>query len=232
MKIFLAGATGATGRVFEPMATRAGHALLLHVRPQSKDKTPLGKDPRACVFDLTDPTALDAALAGCDAVVSLVGTMQKRFAKGDTYESSDIATTNALVDAAKRNGVPRFVLLSSVGAGGPGTYLKMKAECERFVIDSGLQWAIVRPSMLVSPSWAEESHHGARNSIPGANAFFTLTSHVPGLRGWSDRTRPIGLDVVSAAILDALGQNTLPGILEGDALWKSEARAKELAPRL
>ena len=56
--MFVAGATGATGQVFVPMATERGLELVVHVRPQSKDKTPLGTDPRARIFDLGDLAAL------------------------------------------------------------------------------------------------------------------------------------------------------------------------------
>ena len=56
------------------------------MRPQSAGKSELGKDPRARVFDLGDADALAAAVAGCDALVSFVGTMRSRFEAGDTYE--------------------------------------------------------------------------------------------------------------------------------------------------
>lgn len=222
MRIFLAGATGATGLVFEPMATRAGHSLLLHVRPQSKDKSPVAKDERARIFDLQDATALDDALRGCDAVVSLIGTMQKRFASGDTYASSDVATTRMLVDSASRTGVRQFALLSSVGAGGPGSYLKMKGECESFVTQSSLRWIVARPSMLVSPQWAAKSHHGTRDPNGLLTAFFGVASHIPGLHNWTEKTKSIPIDVVCAAILDALEKDAHQAILEGSSLWASE----------
>src|SRR5687767_1159149 len=114
MRVFVAGATGATGQVFVREAE--GLDLVLHVRPKTADVHPLGRDPRAAVLDLTDAAALDAALTGCDAVLCLVGTMRKRFDTGDTYETSDIGPTRLLVEACKRVGVPRFVLMSSFGA--------------------------------------------------------------------------------------------------------------------
>ena len=151
MRVFVAGATGATGTVFIPRATAAGLDLVLHVRPQSAAKTPLSADSRARVFDLSDGAALAEGLVGVDAILSLVGTMQRRFDSGDTYESSDILSTRQLVAAATTAGVARFVLLSSYGAGGAGAYLQMKGKCEGIVQGSGLQWAIARPSALVSP---------------------------------------------------------------------------------
>jgi uncharacterized protein YbjT (DUF2867 family) len=203
-KLFIAGATGATGRVLVPEAERRGHDLVLHVRPQSKDKSPLGKDPRAAIFDLSDHAALTTALAGCDAVISLVGTMKKRFAAGDTYETSDLGSTRALVAAAKEAKVPRFLLLSSVGAGGTGAYLKMKGECERIVTDSGLGYTIFRPSVLVTPAQADTGHHGKRNDQPAMDMALRAVGVLPGLRGFSLDYRPIGIDVLVRSMLDTV----------------------------
>lgn len=216
MRLFVAGATGATGRVFVPLATEAGHSLVLHVRPQSAGRLP---DPRARVFDLADADALLEAVRGSDAVLSFVGTMRSRFATGDTYESSDIASTQQLAAAAKAAGVPRFLLLSSAGAGGSGAYLKMKGECERIVRDSGLGWDVFRPSALVSPEGGEASHHGRREVPFGVEAVGAWASRVPGLRGVADDWRPMPLTVLSRAFLAALAKPPRNAVWAGRDIW-------------
>lgn len=223
-KVFVAGATGATGTVFVPEATAAGLDLTLHVRPASKDKTPLGKDPRARIFDLNDEEALVAALEGASVVVSFVGTMRKRFGAGDTYASSDVGSAAQLAQGARRAGVQRFLLLSAVGAGGPGAYLKMKGECEALVRDSGLTWTMVRPSALETPAGAAVGAHGARE-VPGVlRGAVDVLGHVPGLGGWAARYRPIGLDVVARAFValarhEGLGAGFDNKVVEGRDLW-------------
>jgi len=177
---------------------------VLHVRSQSKDKSPLGKDPRAKIFDLDDHAALTDAMKGCDVVISLVGTMRNRFKAGDTYESSDLGSARSLTKAAKEAGVPRFLLLSSVGAGGTGAYLKMKGECERIVQDSGLRWTIFRPSVLVSPKDAEKSHHGTRDEQPAMDVALRVVGAIPGLGGFSKDYRPIGIEVLVKHMLDTV----------------------------
>ena len=107
MRIFVAGATGATGRVFVPRARAAGHDLVFQVRPQSAGKSELGKDPRARIFDLSDAPALEEAMRGCEVALSFVGTMRNRFKAGDTYESSDVESTKQLTAGAKSANVPR-----------------------------------------------------------------------------------------------------------------------------
>ncbi|CAN5701249.1 hypothetical protein BH09MYX1_BH09MYX1_38990 [soil metagenome] len=220
MRVFIAGATGATGTVFVPLAEKS-HELLFHVRPQSKDKTPLGSDPRARVFELDDGEALRSAVRGCDAVISFVGTMKKRFAAGDTYESSDIGSTEKLTQAAVAEKVPRFLLLSSYGAGGMGAYLKMKEQCERIVQTSGLAWSIFRPSALVSPREGAEGTHGKRPNIMGSSYLFGAVKAIPGLKGWGDDVRPIPIEVLCRAILAVLDDPAKDGrILQGRDLWQ------------
>lgn len=204
MKVFVAGATGATGQVFVPMAERAGHSLTFHIRPKSKDKSPLGADPRARVFELADDAALDDAVRGNDAIVSFVGTMKKRFSEGDDYASSDVGSARSLAKAARRAGVPRMLLLSSVGAGGMGAYLKMKLECEEAVQAEGIAWTMFRPSALVSPKDGTTSHHGRREVPPGMGAFFAFVGVLPGLSGVALDYKPIPIGLVCEGFLAAL----------------------------
>jgi uncharacterized protein YbjT (DUF2867 family) len=219
MRIFVAGATGATGQVFIPRATTVGHELIFHVRPQSVTKSSLGKDPRARVFDLADTAALADAMAGCQTVISFVGTMRSRFKAGDTYQSSDVASTRQLVAGALAARVPRFLLLSSIGAGSYGAYLQMKGECEAIVKESGLRWTLLRPSGLESPKGSPEGAHGVRRPPPGMNALFAALRAVPGLDAWADDYRPIPLDVLVGAILRVLVDPQDGATLKGRDLW-------------
>src|SRR2546423_11535233 len=86
--LLVAGATGAVGSVVVPKARAAGLRVVPHVRPKTAARHPLGQDPEALIRDLSDSIALDRAMAGIDAVACLVGTMRRRFAEGDTYQSS------------------------------------------------------------------------------------------------------------------------------------------------
>ena len=61
-----------------------------------------------------------------------------------------------LIDAAKREGVDRYVIVSSIGADDPpaeggdvfGEYLRAKAKADRELEASGLDYTIIRPGML------------------------------------------------------------------------------------
>ncbi len=199
-RLFIAGATGAVGRVLVPMADRHGITVVPHVRPKSAASL---THPNVVAIDLGD-AGLSKAMEGCTTVVQLIGTMKKRFAKGDTYETSDIGTTRQLVEAAKQAGVDHLVLLSSVGAGRPmGAYLEAKAKAEALVKESGIAFTIVRPS-------AFEDREG--QSMPGVRAitsFFGLTKY-----------QPITLAELASALLHVAKERAPLGVaLEGKPLW-------------
>lgn len=201
-RLFVAGATGAVGHVVLELATKQKVDVLAHARPSSASK--LGQRPGAAL-ELNDPK-LPEVMKGCTTVVQLIGTMRKRFAAGDTYETSDIGTTRSLVEAAKACGtVDHLVLLSSVGAGKPmGAYLKAKAEAERLVRESGIPFTIFRPS-------AFEDREGVHTLGFGA-----LTRAL-GLKKY----QPIKLQQLAFAILKAATDRApLGAALEGAALWE------------
>lgn len=199
-RIFVAGATGATGSTL--FANHDDEHLVPHVRPQTAAKG--GAHPRAAVVDLADVDRLAEVLSGCTTVVQLIGTMQKRFSTGDTYETSDIGTTRQLVDAAKRTPVDHFVLLSSVGAGRPiGAYLKAKAEAERIVTDSGIPWTIFRPSAF----------DGGGHQAPPLMGSITKALGM-------DKYRPIPIEDLARTLFQVAERRApLNTILEGTALW-------------
>jgi uncharacterized protein YbjT (DUF2867 family) len=222
VKLFLAGATGAVGSLFLPLAEQSGHTVVPHVRPKSAAKTTLAAHPNACVADLGNTEAVAAAMAGCEAAVCLVGTMRSRFAAGDSYEASDIGAVREVVTAAKRAGVPRVVLLSSLGAGGMGAYLKAKGEAERIVRESGLAYAIARPGAFASPEDAPQGLHGARH-FPGFGKAFFAGLGALGLEGFAHRYGPMPLEVLARALLRAAEGRADGCILHGDDLQRLAA---------
>ena len=205
-RLFVAGATGATGQVLLELASRRQVDVLAHARPQSAAR--LG-DRKVAALDLSDPK-LPEAMKGCTTVVQLIGTMRNRFEAGDTYETSDIGTTRQLVEAANACGtVDHFVLLSSVGAGRPlGAYLKAKAEAERLVTSSGIPFTLFRPS-------AFEDRKGAKGGPLGAfTRFFGLKKY-----------EPIKVAQLASAILLCATERAPLGVaLEGTSLWAVVAK--------
>ena len=211
-KVFLAGATGFTGRAV--LAQKADLEFVLAVRAGSARGDAFPGDPRVAVVDYADPASLDRAMAGCGAILSTIGTTRAQFRPGVSYETVDYGTTVALLAAGKRAGVDHFVLMSSWGAGRPmGAYMRWKARTERAVIDSGLPCTIVRPSFL----------QGAGRPFPGpVSALADLAAKIPGLGGPARDARAIPIEVLAwnyVRILETRGM--LGRILTGRDLWRA-----------
>lgn len=194
---FVAGATGYTGRaLLEELARNETWTARPHARTA-------GKLDGAVVCDPRDVPKLTEGMRGCDAVVQLIGTVRARFDEGD-YEAIDYGTTVALGEAAKAAGVPRLLLLSSVGAASArGRYLAVKRKTEQWVEQSGLEYTIVRPSFIVG-----EGRRAAQ--VLGALAY-----PIPSLRG-------IEVHQLARVFLHALERRdeVKNQIVEGRSLWR------------
>jgi uncharacterized protein YbjT (DUF2867 family) len=92
-------------------------------------------------------------VAGADAVVMAAGAGPG--SSPARKRTVDYGGAVKLIDAAKANGVRRYLIVSSMGAGDPDagagpmrTYLQAKADADTAVRDSGLDFTIVRPGGL------------------------------------------------------------------------------------
>ncbi|MGE5505885.1 MAG: NAD-dependent epimerase/dehydratase family protein [Actinomycetota bacterium] len=105
--LLITGATGYIGDRLVEMALAAGHSVTVLGR------RPSARPVRNVPWDLDRPVP-DDAFAGVDAVIHLAHQWQK----GDEPEGEDANTTGtrALLDAARRHGVARFVFGSTIVA--------------------------------------------------------------------------------------------------------------------
>jgi putative NADH-flavin reductase len=160
-KIVILGATGPTGRHIVSQAVSRGHDVTVLVR--SLEKAADLKGAKLVVGDACDENALRQALKGRDAVISALGTPASAFREVSLLSTS----SKALVDAMKVEGLSRLVAITGMGAGdsrGHGGALfdhvifplllrKVYADKNRqeeIIRASGLNWTIVRPTILTN----------------------------------------------------------------------------------
>lgn len=155
MKLFVLGATGKTGAHLIPQALERGHEITAFVR--SPDKLGGARSRLAVVVgDPTHADALATALAGHDAVLSVIGS----HTLGRTTIHADCA--RATVEAMGKAGVRRLVAVSSAftfdDVGILGGLLRATVfrhiaadhrEMERILHASALDWTVLRPPRLV-----------------------------------------------------------------------------------
>ncbi|MDN3514519.1 MAG: complex I NDUFA9 subunit family protein [Candidatus Brocadia sp.] len=153
MRIFLTGSTGFVGkRILQDLLENKYQVRCL-VRQGSEQKIADYKDVDIAHGDITDAGSLDGKLAGCDAVINLVGIIREFPFKGITFEKLHYEGTVNLVRAARAQGVMRFVQMSALGArrDGKTQYQQTKFRAEEFVRNSGLDYTAFRPSIIFGP---------------------------------------------------------------------------------
>lgn len=168
MKVALTGATGYTGSRLLAALERRGDTVSALARPSA---TPPGSPAtRVVVGDLADRRALDALVAGADAVIHVAAVYRTAGHSEQYYRDVNVGGTERLLEAAARAGAARFVHTSTVGVHGhvsqppadetapfaPGdVYQETKAEAERLALEfhrrRGLPVAVVRPAAIYGP---------------------------------------------------------------------------------
>jgi 2-alkyl-3-oxoalkanoate reductase len=132
MKIFVAGATGALGRVLLPQLVAGGHEVVGLTRTPSKQDLIRGLGARPAVADALDPDAVAREVAEAEPEVivhqltALSGSIDMRHLERDFAETNRLRTegTDHLLAAGRAIGARRFVAQSFAGwpfarTGGP-----------------------------------------------------------------------------------------------------------------
>lgn len=154
--VVLTGAGGFVGRrVLEGLAAAelAGVRCLARRPEHLAALVPPLSGWRYLPGDFTDPEACRTLLAGAETVLHLGALTGK--ASRRAYHEINARGTETLVRAAREAGVSRFILVSSVAVGFAERphyhYAASKEVAERAVAASGLDYLVVRPTMVFGP---------------------------------------------------------------------------------
>lgn len=153
MDVVVAGGHGKIAlRLLALLAERGDRARGLIRNPDhAADLEAIGAEP--VLADIEQLDDLSPQVTGADAVVFAAGAGP---GSGPARKQTvDLGGAVKLIDAAKRAGARRYVIVSSIGAhdpaGGPDSmrpYLEAKAQADAAVAASGLDFTIVRPGSL------------------------------------------------------------------------------------
>ncbi|MCH7861796.1 NAD-dependent epimerase/dehydratase family protein [Sphingomonas sp. NPDC092331] len=145
--IALTGGTGFVGTRLIALALEAGHQVrALTRRPQAEHA-----HIAWIQGDLGNAPALAELCEGADVVIHVAGVVNAPDRAG--FAAGNIDGVRNMLAAAEAKGVRRFVHVSSLAAREPelSTYGWSKAEGDRLVMASGLDWTIVRPPAIYGP---------------------------------------------------------------------------------
>ncbi len=147
MKIAVTGAFSYSGKyIAQRLLQRGEEVLTLTGHPNRPD--PFNGQVKTFPLDFNDEKGLAASLAGVEV---LVNTYWVRFDHGNNTQPRAVESTRKLIQAARKAGVHRIVHISiaNPSADSPLPYYWGKAANEKTVTDSGLSYAILRPTVLV-----------------------------------------------------------------------------------
>lgn len=153
--ILVAGATGVLGSEIVRRLLARGEKVRAMVRgssnPDAVDRLRKA-GAETVVGDLKDPTSLRPACEGVDAVITGV-TAITTAKEGDSFDATDGEGNKALIDAARKSGVKKFVLVSFNADYSPDCPLaRAKRSAEEHLKKSEMDYTILHPSLFLE-SW-------------------------------------------------------------------------------
>ncbi|NPA54153.1 MAG: complex I NDUFA9 subunit family protein [Aquificae bacterium] len=148
MKIFITGATGFVGRYLVG-DLKEKNELIIPVRNVKKAEAILGTYPTIKYIKFNENLYSLVKETKPDVIINLLGILTEN--KENTYEKVHVEYTKQLVNGAMEVGFIKFLQMSALGAdkNSKSRYAKTKAIAEEYVINSGLNYIIYRPSIIL-----------------------------------------------------------------------------------
>lgn len=161
MKLLIIGGTGKTGIQLIKQALEQGHEVTALARNPDKLKI-IHHNLSIVKGDVLDASQMQELVKGQDAVLSALG--HKKFIVKTSILSEG---TRNIIDAMKANNVKRLICITTLGINDSRFklglyytlfvipvivffYFRDKAKQEKMIMDSGLDWTIVRPGQLLN----------------------------------------------------------------------------------
>ena len=202
MKIAITGGTGFVGRHLARELSAQGHQVVLIARGVDTRDDSVTHLPRTTLVPVSvaDEDALTAALQGCDGVAHCAGI--NREIGTQTYQAVHIDGTQSVVNAAKRAGVAKVLLLSFIRArpncGHP--YHESKWAAEEIVRNSGLDYTVIKAGVIYGL--------GDHMLYHLSHAFHTFP--IFALVGMKEKpVRPVAVEDMTRVLVAAMTQNRL-----------------------
>lgn len=195
----ITGAFSYTGKYATQLLLNRGYRVrTLTFHPEKKNL--FGEKVEVFPYNFDRPDELRDSLCGTDV---LINTYWVRFPHGNSTFESAVQNTRALLAAAKDAGVRRIVHVSIANPSAESTlgYYRGKAQLEQAVMDSGLSYAILRPTVIF----------GAEDILINNIAWFVRRFPAFGIPGDGRyRIRPIYVEDMARLIVEAAEQTTNP----------------------
>jgi nucleoside-diphosphate-sugar epimerase len=153
VNVVIVGGHGKIGLRLEKLLAERGDSPrgIIRSTEQAKDLEEIGAEP--IVLDIENVDHIGDALAGADAAVFAAGAGPG--SGPGRKRTVDYGGAVKLVEACRSQDVSRYVMVSSIGSNRPETwsdqmrpYQEAKSEADKYLVESGLDYTILRPGGL------------------------------------------------------------------------------------
>jgi NADH dehydrogenase len=195
--VVITGAFSYTGKYATRLLLKRGYKIrTLTFHPERENE--FGGKVEVFPYNFQDPGKLDRSLRGASR---LINTYWVRFPHGDSTFDRAVRNTITLIDTAKKAGIRRIVHVSiaNPSLGSPLAYYRGKAQLEQAVINSGLSYSILRPTVIF----------GQEDILINNIAWFVRHFPLFGIPGYGCcGVRPIFVEDMARLIADAVEKQT------------------------
>lgn len=210
MKVAITGGTGFVGSNLATRLSAEGHEVVRIGRRATGEEI--------VKASLNDVDELVKAFAGCDAVAHCAGI--NREVNGQTFQRVHVEATRNVVEAARRAGVEKIVLMSFLRARPDcgSAYHESKWHAEEIVRESGLDYTIIKAGVVYGRGDHMLDH------LSHAFHIFPIFALV----GFEEKTvRPLAVEdlvhVMRAALIDRRLKRQTIALVGPEEIFLSEA---------
>ena len=202
MQVLVTGATGFLGRWVVPELQKHRHRVRCLVHTPGRERVFAPRSVDIHYGNVLEPDTLTPAFHDVEAIVHLVSIIRRR--NNPTYDQVNRQGVANVVAAAMGSGVKHFVLISALGVAEDRSYpyLYSKWRGEQEVVNSGLPYTIIRPSIMF----------GAGDEfLNNIASLVRVCPLVPVVGSGRNRLQPIAVEDMARCIALVLDRQDLKG---------------------
>lgn len=166
MKILVTGASGFLGKnLIRELSKEHSIRCLVRKKTSKKDISFLRKHNTELIYgDITNIVSIKDVTKNIDIIFHLASKLMGKSYNKNIYNKVNVEGTSNLINDSKKSNVKKFIFISTAGVYGSvikanenspisptNIYEKTKAKAEKMVINSSLDYIILRPGIIFGP---------------------------------------------------------------------------------